>query len=832
MIEADENHLDFAFQGKIVTLDRVEEVIDLKSFLEEVFCLKSTVKNVIGFVDEDHRFFSVSEWPMIMYSLSTDQVYHICIASLPSIAEMVTKDNRKTLMAELYNEQSKYEEVIAREKDEECLIDLFSLIYRIPDFDSFLRTKALKFKKKYCVLIVKNKDPFLVDLSIINVLEKTELLYVVKENMNDLKVNRQLITGGGQKPSLQKPSRASEKLYLLKKDAVIDEREFTRDQQQFIDLVNQMTEIVELKIIKRNWPQNELPDHHKPNEMLLQDCKEKTRSIYYDFFKRSLLNFFDYLELIILLDYNEDFGNCVFQFYKPGFAAIDVVEHGLKHKNNYRIDTSCLHIKEIIDIIVSVQDHTQSNNVDTTSVKLQLLNLEDNLLSEFVTPVSLDLLSCIQNLINDAITAKYSIAQFFKKLNVSLSKRSSNNSQRRSHPQSSWTRKGSVFRYTSSNEPSQDFIKINTFELNKLHTKLEKALGYQEYSLVKHLINIKDPNVMDAMNLYNQEHDFDDLAETLQIIIQNNDAKSRTRSFKDEDKIGQSNDHTSQYKKEEIPENIILTFGDKRQLVNFFQPNQKDFYYDNREKGGEVKSSKFLNAETKVYQARASKYFANSQPIEVVIEMIKTDSEHKSVKSKSAENFVSVETVINSNTDKGEVVSNSAHKTNPLNSANNAHEKRLDTPMFSKDPIYHTNSETHKAKKYNTNPDYIFTRRQARGRPNNGSARFISKERPKMNNKFFELRRTHEFQKDTNKHSTSPFQVTNNLAMSPVSPIKGSIDNSISDYSNNFFQIRAEPKNENTEFFKFMNLARKEKTMAKGVDTRKPMLIKRNSGEI
>ena len=812
MIEKEERNVNFIYREQAITLQNIERVEDLGKLLGEIYGIDNEQKKIVGVIDENYTFYDIKNWEIDKNKFNDNENLYLCIAN-KNESSLESSSNINKLLDGLYHRYSKQTELIDISDSNDENLDIFNLLYQIHDLENFLQIKSQKCDKCYCIILLNNMDPLYVDLSITNTLEKINI-YCLMLNQNNIKIaNDKLIWQNNLNNNL---SEISEKILLLQGNNIIDENAFVRNQEQFMDTIQNLYEKNLLYYSKEDLTTKKEINGTYMLKNISNEILGQIKHIYNDFLKRRLLNFFDYLELVMLLEYNEDFGNYVSNSFKQELSHLEVIEHGLKHKNNYRVDTRYIQIKDIIEIIITIQDCMPTISIDPSFIKTKLLNLELNLSDDLVSYMVPDKLSRMQKLIDDVIIKKYSINQFLKKLNNFLSDKNVNNNHKKSNAKSIKTNLNSMLRNSSSNEVNQELAKINTFDLTEIYNKLEHVLSTHEFQMVKNLVNKKDNYILNAINLYNEEKNFYNFVEKLQIIIKNNDLRFKTKNFKEDEKVAQNPEYFSLYKKEEIPENIILTFGARRQTTNLYQSNYKELMNEIKDKAEEDQSPKFQNHQRKIYQARASKNYTNDQPIEVVIEMIKTDSENKSDKKESNKNSLSVQTVKESNKQKNNTLSNANNTSHSISLEKNNLNITPQVVQNQGNLIHNNNSDI----QHDTNIDKnVFTNQNIFRKPDNGSAKFISGEKSKINGQFFDLRRKTEYISDTTKNAVSPFKIMHNSPLSPVSPIKASFDNSISDYAHNFLHLNTETKNEDSNFFKFMHLARKEKKLNQ--DTKK-----------
>ena len=813
--------LNMIYQGKLLVINENIEPEKLTKRIIQEFEIDDKLFKIAGFMDYRNIFYTLEEIAYVSSSQNLCNIYYLCcqykniqqaIFKVPTNKEI--KANDKTIKLAQTNKKDISSVKSIGTND----VDFFKVAHRLDNIDNFIDKEAEAFNYKYIITIVNTLESFNIGAEISKLLKMTDVFYYLCKDIKKFKKTKSLINSGF-------VNEFHESLLIVENQMVCMQGPKVQNVLEFIRTPISVEMTIKKLLNEAKSPSQEYDNTNKKlqdktNE--LSEIKNKTLNVLTSLYDNHLIPLEHYLyiknlilvndEVLIDLVDNED-----------NKSKTDYAEDLLKLKDNYELKPNDLTDSQIVSILSEIESKNNKYKDAANKIKTSIINLSRS--AEHGKERSpgnnnSDMLRYLKYFFIEFMTSKIDIDMFITNLQNDVSRITSTPNKK--FGIESGSLKDSMNEIDSQRIYKSEYTtNLKKEEIDMAFAQIKDRFTSEELELLKTLVDKKDENLLNSIDLYFIDGDIQDFVETLQIILENHQSenkKSTANRYNEEnqDTIPSQNDLTenAEYKynkdlKKEKNDSLNIRISNNKKSDESHIPtsyssmhnklkNQENTMRDTVSANTNAKTvitfgqKQMTTLENGTFNENDNKLKTRTNP-NPANELRMTDESNDSNENQQDQSFnsdygISVKTVSSNDNDKAEGTE--------LSSPKNKNRDKSCPPVKIHNNAENNMGQNNKEKKHDESNKQI--------RPSNYiSDDHLSDKSDKKHNK-------NDFRDGDNSlhNQDNIFGFTQSEQMSPIPPVKYSVDSSLVNNSKGLFSPKSKNQNLPTNFLKYTNLER------------------------
>lgn len=521
--------LHITYQGRLITLEKSLTVEVLSKRIQSGLGIDTGLFKIAGLMDFKNVYYPLDELHLALNSRPVHEVFQLCV----QYKDIHLKKFKKEFLVHSnpVDERvrkaatSKPEPLIAKQPESAHYIDFFKIAHKLDNIENFLEKEAEAFNYRYIITFINSLTPFNVDLAVARLFKKADIFYYLckdvekfKKNTNNacseivgefnnalLDVENQMICMHG-----AKVHRAIEFL----KDPISVEMTIKK-------LLNESGKLAAKAISEAQ----KVADTAVVKSSVLAALETLSFN--------SLISIEEYLYIkTIVLTNPKVFANLVDKKEinnKTNFASLL-----MRIKEGYELKPADLGDNHLVSILSDIGNKYAKYKDSTQKIKDVLISLCHHADQEHDRSPGNnknDMLRYLKYFFIEFMTAKIDIEMFLTNLQNDVMRMTS-------APQKNLGIESCSLRDSTNEFESQKVYnsevgsQIKKEEIESVFVQIKGHFGAGDLMALRNLIEIKDENLINAFDLFLMDGDAQDFVETLQIILENLHVDNKRKSDK------------------------------------------------------------------------------------------------------------------------------------------------------------------------------------------------------------------------------------------------------------------------------------------------------------
>lgn len=562
------NKLHVTYQGRLFNVERTLTPEAISKRILSEFNIDSGIFKVTGLMDFNNVFYSIYDLHIIEEHKLLDGVFQLCCQHKDTHLKTFKKEKitRMNTMPEHVRKphNNKLEVVSVKQSETSHYIDFFKIAHKLDNIDNFIDKEAEAFNYKYIITLVDGPESFNVDIAVEKIFkrQKTDIFYYVCRDIAKFKKSRVISNSGFVNEFHETLLSVENQMVCMYGTKVHKVMEFLKDpisvEMTIKKLLNddRVPELIALP--------NGVASNDKIAEVLA--AKNSVLNALETLSNNSLMSLEDYLYIktIVLTDSKviadivskKEINN------KTNFVAVL-----MKIKETHELKPADLNGNHLVSILADIGEKSKRYKDVIYKIKEALVNFcnksgqhEDNSPGNNKN----DMLRYLKYFFIEFMTSKIDIDMFLTNLQNDVLRMTST-------PQKilgidSGSLKDSINEFSSQKIQNSGVTHLlSKEEIETVFLQINNQFKFNEIKTLRGLIDNKDENLLNAFDLFLSDGDIQDFVETIQIILEN--LQGDNKKLPNNRYVGEKRE-TTPSSKEEIETGDVKFKQSKRKIKN------------------------------------------------------------------------------------------------------------------------------------------------------------------------------------------------------------------------------------------------------------------------